>query len=386
MRRGENPSEVLEGVHEAVDDLNATGLPPGVRIVADLRPHRPGRQHPAHGLAHAARRAGHRGRGAVPVPGQRARRAADRHHHPAVAAVRLRLHALHRHSGEPAEPGRARLRHHRRRHAGDGGAHRARARRSAERRIAAGPPACSTPSADAALEVERPIFFSLLIIISAYIPLFTLERVERRLFTPMAFTVCYALLGSMLLALTLIPVLATYLFRNGAKSWENPVLAWLLRRATSVCSRHDRRPCRGACWRAPRPWSPPRSCSPRRSARSSCRSSTKASSGSAPTSPPASRSRNPRSSPSADPRARQAVARKCKHGQLADRPQRLRDRSVRPQPQRVLRRAQAVRHLAAAASARPTWSKSCRQRLRDADSRRRSSASRSRSSTTSPKR
>ena len=93
----------------------------------------------------------------------------------------------------------------------------------------------------AALEVERPIFFSLLIIISAYIPLFTLERVERRLFTPMAFTVCYALLGSMLLALTLIPVLATYLFRNGAKTWDNPVLRWLsdryaaiLRRATAA--------------------------------------------------------------------------------------------------------------------------------------------------------
>ena len=75
--------------------------------------------------------------------------------------------------------------------------------------------------------MESPIFFSLLIIISAYIPLFTLERVERRLFTPMAFTVCYALLGSMLLALTLIPVLATYLFRNGCKTWENPVLRWL---------------------------------------------------------------------------------------------------------------------------------------------------------------
>ena len=75
---------------------------------------------------------------------------------------------------------------------------------------------------DAALEVESPIFFSLLIIISAYIPLFTLERVERRLFTPMAFTVCYALLGSMLLALTLIPVLATYLFRNGCKTLGQP--------------------------------------------------------------------------------------------------------------------------------------------------------------------
>jgi cobalt-zinc-cadmium resistance protein CzcA len=80
---------------------------------------------------------------------------------------------------------------------------------------------------EAALEVERPIFFSLIIIISAYIPLFTLERVERRLFTPMAFTVCYALFGSMLLALTLIPVIATYLFRHGAKGWENPVLVWL---------------------------------------------------------------------------------------------------------------------------------------------------------------
>src|SRR6185312_17278922 len=80
---------------------------------------------------------------------------------------------------------------------------------------------------EAALEVERPIFFSLVIIVSAYIPLFTLERVERRLFTPMAFTVCYALVGSMLLALTLIPVLATYLFRDTPKSWENPAVRWL---------------------------------------------------------------------------------------------------------------------------------------------------------------
>lgn len=91
---------------------------------------------------------------------------------------------------------------------------------------------------DAALDVERPIFFSLMIIIAAYIPLFTLERVERRLFTPMAFTVCFALLGSMLLALTLIPVLATYLFRKNAKSWENPLLAvlgrWYSRLLTGV--------------------------------------------------------------------------------------------------------------------------------------------------------
>src|SRR5882757_5834868 len=80
---------------------------------------------------------------------------------------------------------------------------------------------------NAALEVERPIFFSLLILVSAYIPLFTLERVERRLFTPMAFTVCAALTGSLLVCLTLIPVLATYLFRSKFPTWENPMLKWL---------------------------------------------------------------------------------------------------------------------------------------------------------------
>jgi heavy metal efflux system protein len=78
----------------------------------------------------------------------------------------------------------------------------------------------------AAMEVAQPIFFSMVIIIAAYIPLFTMERVERRLFGPMAFTVASALLGSLALSLTLIPVLATWLFRRGAKSWENPLLRW----------------------------------------------------------------------------------------------------------------------------------------------------------------
>src|SRR5499427_5215083 len=82
----------------------------------------------------------------------------------------------------------------------------------------------------AALEMAQPIFFSLAIIVAAYIPLFTMQRVERRLFGPMAFTVASALLGSLILSLTLIPVLATWLFRRGAKSWENPPLRWLARR------------------------------------------------------------------------------------------------------------------------------------------------------------
>ena len=87
--------------------------------------------------------------------------------------------------------------------------------------------------ATAALDAWRPILFSMLIIIAAYIPLLTLERVERRLFTPMALTVCYALLGSLLFTLTLIPVLATYLFRRRATVRRHRVLeaitAWYAR-------------------------------------------------------------------------------------------------------------------------------------------------------------
>jgi cobalt-zinc-cadmium resistance protein CzcA len=80
---------------------------------------------------------------------------------------------------------------------------------------------------EASSEIAKPIFFSLVIIISAYIPLFTLERVERRLFTPMAYTVCYALLGSLILALTLVPVLSSWVFGRGAKSWNNPLVVWM---------------------------------------------------------------------------------------------------------------------------------------------------------------
>ena len=86
---------------------------------------------------------------------------------------------------------------------------------------------------DAAQAVQRPILFSMMIIIAAYIPLLTLERVERRLFTPMALTVCFALLGSLMLCLTLVPVLATYLFR-GARVREHRLLDALIGRYETV--------------------------------------------------------------------------------------------------------------------------------------------------------
>lgn len=79
----------------------------------------------------------------------------------------------------------------------------------------------------AAQEVCHPIFVSIVIITAAYVPLFTLERVERRIFTPMAFTICLALVGSMLVTLTLIPILSSFLFRGHHKHWENPLIRWL---------------------------------------------------------------------------------------------------------------------------------------------------------------
>jgi cobalt-zinc-cadmium resistance protein CzcA len=81
---------------------------------------------------------------------------------------------------------------------------------------------------EATEQVDRQIFFSVVIIILAYLPLFTLTRVEGKLFSPMAYTLSFAIAGSLLLALTLIPVLGTYLFRSGKVSeWKNPIVTFL---------------------------------------------------------------------------------------------------------------------------------------------------------------
>lgn len=72
-----------------------------------------------------------------------------------------------------------------------------------------------------AFQVAKPIFFATIIIITAYIPLFAFERVEKKLFTPMAFTVGYALLGALAVALLLIPGLAYVTYRKPQKMYHN---------------------------------------------------------------------------------------------------------------------------------------------------------------------
>ena len=79
----------------------------------------------------------------------------------------------------------------------------------------------------AAHEVQRPVFYAIAIIITAYLPIFTLQQVEGKLFKPMAWTVAFALLGSLLFSMLIAPALSSLLFRTGVNEWKNPVMIFL---------------------------------------------------------------------------------------------------------------------------------------------------------------
>jgi heavy metal efflux system protein len=80
---------------------------------------------------------------------------------------------------------------------------------------------------EAAHEVQRPVFYAIAIIVTAYLPIFTLQRVEGRLFRPMAWTVAFALLGALIFAMLIAPVLSTLVFRMGVREWRNPAMEFV---------------------------------------------------------------------------------------------------------------------------------------------------------------
>lgn len=90
--------------------------------------------------------------------------------------------------------------------------------------------------------VAKPVFFSTVIIIVAYLPLFAFERVEKKLFTPMAFTVGYALLGALAVALVVIPGLAYFIYRKPRKIYRNRWLERLTNKYAHLLQRLLRRP------------------------------------------------------------------------------------------------------------------------------------------------
>ena len=79
-------------------------------------------------------------------------------------------------------------------------------------------------------EVQRPVFYAIAIIITAYLPIFTLQRVEGRLFHPMAWTVAFALLGALIFSILIAPVLASFAFAKGAAEWHNPIMHFVIER------------------------------------------------------------------------------------------------------------------------------------------------------------
>ena len=83
---------------------------------------------------------------------------------------------------------------------------------------------------EACHEVQRPVFYAIAIIITAYLPIFTLQRVEGRLFRPMAWTVAFALLGAMTFSILIAPVLAAIFFPKGIRERRNIVMDYLTER------------------------------------------------------------------------------------------------------------------------------------------------------------
>jgi cobalt-zinc-cadmium resistance protein CzcA len=96
---------------------------------------------------------------------------------------------------------------------------------------------------DAARDVDRPIFYSIAVIISGYLPIYALQGASGRLFRPMADTMSFALLGSLIFSLTLVPVLASYWFRSGVRERMNRPYEWvrnLYRRELERSLRHPK--------------------------------------------------------------------------------------------------------------------------------------------------
>ena len=79
----------------------------------------------------------------------------------------------------------------------------------------------------AAKDVDRPIFYSVAVIIAGYLPIYALSGPSGKLFHPMAETMAFALIGALIFTLTLVPVLASYWFKNGVKESTNRAFEWI---------------------------------------------------------------------------------------------------------------------------------------------------------------
>ncbi|MGF6674348.1 efflux RND transporter permease subunit [Paraburkholderia tuberum] len=95
---------------------------------------------------------------------------------------------------------------------------------------------------EASREVARPVTFAVLIITAVYLPILSLQGVEGKMFRPMALTVVFALLASLVITLTVMPVLASFLLRGKVAEHESRIVHWVRRRYEPVLTRAAHRP------------------------------------------------------------------------------------------------------------------------------------------------
>ena len=80
----------------------------------------------------------------------------------------------------------------------------------------------------------KAVFFSKLIIITALVPIFSFQKVEGKMFSPLAYTLGFALLGALIFTLTLVPVLSSMLLKKEVREKHNPFLAWINRKSIGI--------------------------------------------------------------------------------------------------------------------------------------------------------
>jgi cobalt-zinc-cadmium resistance protein CzcA len=222
MRKGENPSQVLDRVQKAVQDLNETAMPPGVRIVSYYD-----RSHLIDATLHTVTHSVSLGITLVVLVlifflGRPAMALLVALTIPFALVFALVLMYL---TNIPIGllsigaidfgiivDGAVIMAENIARRLGESG------RRDARGALAV--------IRGAALDMQRPVFISVLLIMVAFLPLLSLTRIEGLLFRPMALTILFALTGALIFALVLVPVLASFLFRHGYREWENPLLRW----------------------------------------------------------------------------------------------------------------------------------------------------------------
>ena len=194
---------------------------------------------------------------------------------------------------------------------------------------------------DAAAEVDRPLFYSVAVIVAGFLPIYVLSGPSGTLFKPMADTMVFALVGSLIVTLTLLPVLCAWFMRKGVRERRNAAFSKPSNRLTPR-SRFLPRASLGYDARFGRFAGGARCCSFRASARSSCRIWTRARSGCAPRCPTPSPSTNRRKS-LRKVREILRVLSRSHHGRLGAGPPRRRHRSHRLLQRRVLCGSQTLR-------------------------------------------